>query len=299
MSKFFKKPTISNFLGINSENLFENPYERHKRDYEYLKTVTTGRDDFPPKVRTILKKVYDIPITKLVIVRHPLSDLMTGALNAVSLGEFKKRYENEPYDKLYHLALFIYLSNGKSILLEKNEVINAVEDPKIVQDDEVKEVSQFPEGLTIRMMLDWAKEKLGDNFFKYNAGTNNCQSFVNSLIYKFSNTEEDRFVKQNTEALFKNLPAFQKIVNSVTDLGAKINEITEGAGLRKPHIQSILFKKPYHLSKAKSWLKKHNYKFSDVDQKPEHIRFRQIEPSKKYKYITKAIDPHISFIIAY
>jgi hypothetical protein len=252
----------------------------------------------------------------LVIVRHPLADWTVEALNAVSFGEFKKRYENEPYEKLYHLGLLIYFTDGTSILIEKNEVINTVVNPTIEKQDEVKPIKNFPKDLTLNIMLQGAKERLGDNLYKYNAGVNNCQSFVNSLIYKFSDIEEDRFVKQNTEQLFKGLPGFTKLVNSVTDLGAKVNEITEGTSIThysrqagtgilsknpkvRTQVQSVLFKKPYPLHIAKNWLHKHDFRFDDVDSKPEHWRFRQINPNKKYKYRTHPITDKIELIIAY
>jgi len=280
------------------------PESAIKTEVDYTKTVAYGRDDFPPKVRQVIKDFGNKPIGKLIIIRHPLANWTVEALNFASFGEFKKRYENEPYEKLYHLGLLIIFTDNTSILIEKNEVINTVVNPKIESADEVKTIKHFPQGLTLNIMIEGAKEKLGDNLYKYNAGVNNCQSFVNSLIYKFSDIEEDRFVKQNTEQLFKGLPAFSKVVNSVTDLGAKVNEISEGTGLLKsaklrPQIQSILFKKPYSLQKAKNWLSEHNYRFDDVDQKPNHTRFRQISPNKKYKYITKKINKDIEFIIAY
>jgi len=299
---------------ILSEISQQLPESAIKTEVDYTKTVAYGRDDFPPKVRQVIKEYGDKPIGKLTIVRHPLADWTVEALNFASLGEFKKRYENEPYEKLYHLGLLITFMDNSSILIEKNEVINTVINPKIEPVDEVKPISKFPQGLTLNIMIQGAKEKLGDNLYKYNAGVNNCQSFVNSLIYKFSDIDEDRFVKQNTEQLFKGLPGFTKLVNSVTDLGAKVNEISEGTGILskkitrdssernpkvKPQIQSILFKKPYSLKKAKNWLSEHEYRFDDVDQKPNHTRFRQISPNKNYKYITKKINKDIEFIIAY
>jgi hypothetical protein len=205
----------------------------YKSGIDYTKTVVYGRDDFPPKVRKVIKEFGNKPISKLTIVRHPLADWTVEALNFASLGEFKKRYENEPYEKLYHLGLLINFTDNTSVLIEKNEVINAVVNPNIPPEDEEKVIKQFPPDLTLNIMIEGAKEKLGDNLYKYNAGVNNCQSFVNSLIYKFSDIEEDRFVKQNTEQLFKGLPAFTKSVNTITNLGAKVNEITEGTGLIK------------------------------------------------------------------
>jgi len=70
-------------------------------------------------------------------------------------------------------------------------------------------------------------------------------------------------------------------------------------------IQSILFKKPeYNKTNCIKWLKKHNFKYNDIDEKENHYRFRQINPEyiKKKGYthfINKKINPLIEYIIAY
>jgi hypothetical protein len=92
----------------------------YKSGIDYTKTVVYGRDDFPPKVRKVIKEFGNKPISKLTIVRHPLADWTVEALNFASLGEFKKRYENEPYEKLYHLGLLINFTYNTIVLIEKN-----------------------------------------------------------------------------------------------------------------------------------------------------------------------------------
>ena len=54
-------------------------------------------------------------------------------------------------------------------------------------------------------------------------------------------------------------------------------------------VQSIVFKKSeWTLSQAKRWLHAHKYK-NTPDIKPMTYRFRQKQPNKKYRYITKKI----------
>lgn len=49
-------------------------------------------------------------------------------------------------------------------------------------------------------------------------------------------------------------------------------------------IQSIIFDRElWDYLEAKAWLKKHKYKFSDVDRTRYHYRFRQIDPKKIVK----------------
>jgi len=68
----------------------------------------------------------------------------------------------------------------------------------------------------------------------------------------------------------------------------------------KSFIQSILFSRnKYTPLQARNWLKKHGFKFNDLDIKPLHLRFRQKYPYKKYSYKTKRISYGIEFIVGY
>ena len=64
-------------------------------------------------------------------------------------------------------------------------------------------------------------------------------------------------------------------------------------------IQSVLFdKKLFTPKQAITWLKKHNYKYSKIDIKPNHLRFRQTTPKKGDAYRTKKLgDSGIELIL--
>ena len=64
-------------------------------------------------------------------------------------------------------------------------------------------------------------------------------------------------------------------------------------------VQSILFdKKLFTPKQAITWLKKHKYKYSKIDIKPNHLRFRQITPKKGDEYRTKKLgDSGIELIL--
>jgi hypothetical protein len=83
--------------------------------------------------------------------------------------------------------------------------------------------------------------------------------------------------------------AFQPVTDAAHKTQKKFNKMF-GFGLEThENIQSVLFKRPeWTLAKAKTWLKKHKFK-TDVDEKPNHYRFRQFEPYLFKKYITKPI----------
>ena len=64
-------------------------------------------------------------------------------------------------------------------------------------------------------------------------------------------------------------------------------------------IQSVLFPINYNYNNAIKWLSKNGLRYDDIDYKGVHMRFRQIEPNKNFKYITKQINKNVQFIIAY
>jgi hypothetical protein len=98
---------------------------------KYAKAVTQGRKDYPPKMRDIIEKYGNVPILRMYACRTPVPSVLTSVLNVVSFGEFSKRWEKTPHDKLFHLDLRIELATRPqtTILLEKNEVLNAMVNP--------------------------------------------------------------------------------------------------------------------------------------------------------------------------
>ena len=285
---------------------------------DYGKAVVKGRTDYPPKMRDIVKKYGDTPIKSMYACRTPVPSLLTSALNVVSFGEFGRRWSDKPYDTLFHLDLRVELDTGHvwkktNILLEKNEVLNAVLNPPPKSKD--TECTFIPiEGrqLTINGLLEGAKQIQGDKFFKYSAYNNNCQDYIMALL-KGSNigTQENYdFIKQETKELFQGLPGLRKFANTVTDLGAVVNTVVEGAGIQKGdnyYVQSVVFEKDkYDVPSSRKWLKDNKYVARAPDVTDTQIRWRQVNP--KYikekgfeRFRTKKIGKKsgISLIIAY
>ena len=268
--------------------------------FGYINTVVSGRDNFPPQVREIISTYGNTPITKLQIVRTPLSTALKTAMNLASLGNFNKRLQEMPYDDLFHLSLYVTLNNNKVILLEKNQVINAEVNPSISQNSQTSIIKNIPPNLTINSLIEKAHNKLKNNMFTYDGRTNNCQDFILAMVDTFATSQEINFIKQNTENVFKGLPIFEGIVKKTTDIGAKINEIQFGAGIHPSKIQSILFDKSHWtLQQCVKWLKKHNFKGREVDEKPNTFRFRQQSPKKFKRFITKELENGIDLIIGF
>ena len=196
------------------------------------KSIVSGRKNYSPKVKKILAQFGDVPITRIFIKRTPLSKLMKGALNIASLGEFNKKFKNIPYDELYHLRLDIETDKGR-VTLEKNEVINMDVRPKTEKNTQSMLVEDLPSGLTINEMLEKTKRAMGGKYFFYQAKSNNCQFYVMSILRAndLDTKQNEEFVIQDATSLFSD--SFRKTSNTVTDIGAAVNTLTDNDVIKK------------------------------------------------------------------
>jgi hypothetical protein len=310
-------------LGRTIKNKFENIGE-------FSKKVVSGRNDYPPKVRAILEKVGDQKIKSIAIKRTPVNAVLTGTLSLFSIGKFGKRFERE-FDELFHLFIELTLQNNKKVSLEKNEVINMDINPKQRPNTESETVNTPIPDLTLNEMLDNTEKLMGPKFFTYNLTNNNCQDFILSF-FKANNigaAEDLTFIKQDTKNLFNNLPILRKFANTLTDIGARADVLTSGAGLEDYEkskevmdaiekvkggklgdsdyiVQSVVFDSDkYTVEEAKKWLKENNYKAPKVDREANTIRFRQVNNKLSEKrgytnYRTKPLgDSKIYLVLAY
>jgi len=208
---------------------------------KYVNAVVNGRNDYPPKVRTILAQQGDQVIVGITIGRTPVPSVLTSILSVASGGTFGANLKNSPYDTLFHLFLRLELDNGTVVSLEKNEVINMDINPPLPANTQTQVVTQYSEGLTPNGILGNAQNYMGGKFFTYSARDNNCQDFI-LAIFNSNNigTAEDKsFVKQDTKQLFGNMTGLRKLSNTVTGIGATVNTITTGSGLTDKVIKHL------------------------------------------------------------
>lgn len=230
---------------------------------EYGKAVIYGRNDYPPKVRNILKNVGNQTIKSITIKRTPVSGLITGALSVFSLGKFGKRMERS-FDELFHLFIEITLNNNQKVILEKNEVINMESNPKSRPDTEMKIVNTSIPQITLDEMLNNTEQYMGQkDFFGYSAKDNNCQDFIVSF-FKANNIGDESdisFIKQDTKSLFRDLPSLRKLSNTITTIGAKANVITTGKGIEDINNYSDVLKHlTSHITDPNEPIDKRDYK---------------------------------------
>jgi hypothetical protein len=195
--------------------------------------VVSGPTELSKSVRDILKKHGGKTIVSASIVRTPVSSVVKEALNVVSLGEFKRKLKQQPYDDIFHLFMLMTLSDGTTVSLEKNSIITMRVNPS--RKGESREASP-PEGLTLDSLMENTKRKMGAKFIPYSAKSANCQNFILNVLRanKMATPELETFVKQDTDALFEGDEGFlRKFSNTITDIGAKIATVQEGGAIKK------------------------------------------------------------------
>ncbi|MBU6346783.1 MAG: hypothetical protein KGR70_16090 [Cyanobacteria bacterium REEB494] len=151
----------------------------------------------------------------------------------ISLSSFAKYVgvlRNTPFDELFHLGMII---NGK-YLLDKQDVIHF--EPSTLptgKDVESMDVA-VNKDITISELLEKTRKRMGDsNFTSYSSRRNNCQDFMLNVLSAngLSTQESSRFIKQDLESVFSNLPSYaEKIADFVTEAGRVVERLQEGEG---------------------------------------------------------------------
>ena len=179
--------------------------------------------EMPPNVKEILDRRGDAIITGVVVGRTPVQQLVQGIIRQVA---------DIPYDNLFHLFVILDTTKGK-VLLEKIERINAEVEKSINRPDaEYLTVNSIPSGLTVNQLIENTKNQMGDKFYPYGSYKNNCQYFIQNILTAngMNDTAVLDFVKQDTEFIFKNNPAFRKLANTATNLATSANILMQGGG---------------------------------------------------------------------
>ena len=196
-------------------------FERLKKTANAL---VLGRMGISPNVDKFQKDHGDEPVLEMIISRNVVSNILTGSMKLI-VTQFRERAGS---DKLFHLKLLIRTTHS-NISLEKNEVIT-ISPYKMNYNAENLYVT-FPPGLSINILLQNTRDKMGGSFLSYSARDNNCQNFILALLQSnfLDNPRNVLFTKQSTSDLFDvNL---RKITNTITDIAQKIDIIREGGSL--------------------------------------------------------------------
>lgn len=176
---------------------------------------------FSPQIKELLNKYGEEIISGITIFRTPLEKAMNVVLNIASFGQYEKAKNKNKYDDYFHLGLNITTQSGKNFVWEKTEQVQFYEGHVNKPKTEFMNITNVPENVSIRTFIDNTKRQQGNKMFGYSASSNNCQVFIKDALVSngLGTPEYLEFVVQDTGSIFKGMPEFRKLANSITDLG--------------------------------------------------------------------------------
>lgn len=170
-------------------------------------------------------------VVRAKLGRTPVLKPVDVALNVISAGKYKQKQKELNYDDVYHNYLLVQLDNGVWWKLEKNERVVFAKPTKTDFDNVIADMPLRKE-TTLPEMFERASKGKEKEFYRYRAGSNNCQEFTRDMIEKngLLDAGDDRIKLQDSKQLIDTLPGGELIPNTVTDLANIIDRVRHGDG---------------------------------------------------------------------
>lgn len=289
--------------GAGIGSFFRDKFSRYIE--QPLKNIVSNKYKFNNTSSKTINEYGDNEIVELKIMRTPINSMIDKALNFLSFNKWDSLKKKYGFDQLFHLSLVATVKDGdnlKNIIMEKNEVVNVSTDYRTSPKTQLFNLPKINKKITVRQLLENARQKVGDNlFFLYDAFTNNCQFFIKYLLESsgLMTPEAQNFLFQDISELVKELPSYlPKVARSVTDLGGIVSRL-RGDGKDNYELHAVVFRKPIDLDTAKKQAKefiKGNKNF--YRETSQSFRFRNI-PKQKFKpksFRSKKISPDTTLI---
>jgi hypothetical protein len=226
------KQIIENKKAKTKKDIYRltHPLEAVKEQVDLGKTLIYGQTDYPPQAKFVLNKYANNIIQSIELHRKPLSKVIMNFLNIWTGNEVDKRLKEQPKDELFHISCWVTLTNGKKLLIEKNDVVSIKENPVKSKEEQSSQSVPKPNNLSLLNFLENARKKVGNaKFFKYNSRSNNCGMFIQMLLKanNLNTSATDAYINQDTKTILAGFPRLKKLMNSVTDVAGKINILTQ------------------------------------------------------------------------
>ena len=193
--------------------------------------------------RRTLEKYGNDKILTLKIARTPLNKMLSGILNVMTLNKWNELQKKYGFDNLFHLSLI-----ANDVIIEKNETVTIEEvkhSSSLKSNTEYHNVPLNGKNITIKELVDNGQKMMGDKWFSYESFSNNCQSFVSSIlrangletpeIRKFLYQDLTDFNEDLNKSGFSFVP---KVMKHITDLGSIASRLT-GKGTKKQALKAF------------------------------------------------------------
>jgi len=214
----------------------------------FFRQLLFGIDNYNINQQNLINEKKNNKIKKITIYRKPIDTIIKQSLNVLSLGRFLKNLKNSPYDEIYHLYMVIFLDDNINLLLEKNERINLVKinTMEVINLNYNKNVQNMEVEINNEILfidlLNKTYKNMGVSYFKYSSNQYNCQNFIYNILNSndLLNEKLEKFIYQDPSFFFQKLNYLTKFNNAITSLGAKIDLIRRGSGIKEENINKIL-----------------------------------------------------------
>jgi hypothetical protein len=200
---------------------------------DLVNKILPTRMDFPPKVREMIKNNSDKIITGITVGRTPVNSMVTRLLNSLSKGQLEEQEKMMNYSDLYHLFMLVTLSDGSTLLTEKNSVVNIEKVSASYPAQTKMPVNLQGRRITFGDFINNTVKAVGSSIYLYDAVTNNCQYFVMNCLNSNGLLTPDlkTFIMQDIQQVLSTSPDYvAKIASFATDTAAKLNRLVQGAG---------------------------------------------------------------------
>ena len=203
-----------------------------KKYYDRLKGFVLGpRRSAPPQVREFVEKFGSNQIRYVKVCRKPIASVIEKLASTLSLGKYDRNKLQLGYDKMFHLYMIIHFTNGQTIRLEKNQVVQIHTDQ---WDQSAEEIDMpQPRMLTFSQFIQNAVDLVDPKrLWVYHPVQSNCQIFCIDMLQssKLLTPQARQFILQDAAAVLNKLGILQKIAESATNLAGRADRLINGDG---------------------------------------------------------------------
>jgi hypothetical protein len=210
---------------------------------DFFKSI---KQDYNNVSKNTLAKYGNHKIQSITVIRVPIMKVLNKVFDVLTFNKWSDALKKYNYEDMYHLGLKIdFLADRstnviESVIVEKNEVLNISTTIGNFKDQSQSMIVPMKnKTITLNGLMSTTLNAIGsEKMFLYNGISTNCQVFcVDVLLFNgLLNKQIETFIKQDAEAIFKELPEYTKtIMNVATNLGSRINQTIGGSHSDMPH----------------------------------------------------------------
>lgn len=206
--------------------------------FKLFKQVIPIRKALSPSDQSFMNQFGGRPIVSMSVIRTPIQQYVNVALSAITLGKWKDAIRKYGFDKMFHLGLVGKLDDGTQFITQKNDTVRlrVYSETDVNSQTESRSVDLDDKNPTLQSLFDNAQRERGDQFWVYDAFSNNCQDFIIALLGSSGLLTQSLvdFIKQDVSRMVSDIdkrnPIASRIVRGVTDISSRLRRLV-GRGL--------------------------------------------------------------------